>query len=538
MANEKLNIELKLNDKTAAGINSAQKNLQGWGEKIKKNWKGIVVAVYGATRTLSKAFEIAELGAKAQQIEDSFARMAQSVGIDANKMQSAIMKASDEIVNFSNVASNASILMAQGLGIKEVESLMTQARATAKLMGKDIEDVFSQLTGAIAGGYTVSLKRSLALNVDVSKAIEEYANKTGMSKKNVEEFYKAQAIANSILQAGQSHVKAVDLTTKDYAETLKELQSRWLDFKETGGKLIGIIFTLTDKTTNMKNSFESLKEVIYLLGSSAMGSFIIVKSVIDGVSFISEALGSISAKDLIGIDDAIIKLKKNFDSSKKSLVEFQKKIDELRKDSGIIELPEIKVKEPKKQIEEFYGFMNNFSRRIMAMSKDAQAILVNGFSQAIGGIQNLFSDVLYNTITGSFKNIGEAMRSFGRYMLQIVSQIIARMLTLYILQKLVGLARGAASPLGQLASAAFPSMSFGVGTESVPRTGLAMVHRGEKITPAHENNQSQGGGGGAVIIIQAWDAADVYRNRSILQNIVAEGMSQNSVVRRSVRGYA
>jgi len=37
-----------------------------------------------------------------------------------------------------------------------------------------------------------------------------------------------------------------------------------------------------------------------------------------------------------------------------------------------------------------------------------------------------------------------------------------------------------------------------------------------------ENNN--GGGGGEIIIIQSWDVSDVYRNRSILQNIIAEGM--------------
>ena len=47
--------------------------------------------------------------------------------------------------------------------------------------------------------------------------------------------------------------------------------------------------------------------------------------------------------------------------------------------------------------------------------------------------------------------------------------------------------------------------SYDVGTDFVPRTGPAIVHRGERIVPAHENT----GGAGPMTVYLRLDAAAV-----------------------------
>ena len=56
---------------------------------------------------------------------------------------------------------------------------------------------------------------------------------------------------------------------------------------------------------------------------------------------------------------------------------------------------------------------------------------------------------------------------------------------------------------------------FDVGAWDVPRTGLAVIHKGETILPAgapaeaYRSGMAGGGGGGVQIVIQAWDGASV-----------------------------
>ncbi len=117
MTNKELSIILRLRDEATKRLEGVRGNLQRFANAWKQNWLAITAAITASIMALRKAWDLMEMGAKAQQIEQSFSRMAESVGIDAQKMRQAIMEASKETVNFSNVADKVSALMAQGLNM-------------------------------------------------------------------------------------------------------------------------------------------------------------------------------------------------------------------------------------------------------------------------------------------------------------------------------------------------------------------------------------------------------------------------------------
>ena len=140
MTNKELSIILRLRDEATKRLEGVRGNLQRFANAWKQNWIAITAAITASIMALRKAWDLMEMGAKAQQVEESFKRMAESVGINSQEMKKALMEASNETVNFSNVADKVSALMAQGLNMDQVAALMKQARAEARIFGTTTEE--------------------------------------------------------------------------------------------------------------------------------------------------------------------------------------------------------------------------------------------------------------------------------------------------------------------------------------------------------------------------------------------------------------
>lgn len=236
MADTNLNIWLRLKDQVSKGMTDVQSRLTSFAQSFKQHWLAITASVMAAVMALRQAWNMAELGAKAEQIENSFKRMAESVNVDAQRMKQALMDASSATVNFSNVADKASALMAQGLNMDEVAALMQQARVEARLFGKTTEESFQVISSAVTGGLVTTLRRAYGLQLSLEKAVTDYATATGKSTDEVKKSYMAQALANHILAEGKSHLQAVNLEQMTAYERMQKLKAQWLAIQESMGQ--------------------------------------------------------------------------------------------------------------------------------------------------------------------------------------------------------------------------------------------------------------------------------------------------------------
>lgn len=152
------------------------------------------------------------------------------------------------------------------------------------------------------------------------------------------------------------------------------------------------------------------------------------------------------------------------------------------------------------------------------------------------------------SIGSAFGSIGEIVGGAAGTFMNLVGRMIQQAVQLAI--SLAAASVAWTSPLGMVAigSVALAGLlgllsavpSFDVGTLSVPRTGLAMVHRGEAILPAGGPAETyraglarMGGGGGNVTVhvkmdISALDGQSVYRtltgSRDQLARVVREAV--------------
>ena len=221
-----------------AGINKYRSSLEDLAksaEGISSRLKGIfsfTIAGVGLYQIASIGKDLAELGAKAQQTEESYRLMAESVGINAEKMLQAMKSASRGIMDDSDIMQKAAKGLAQGLRSDELIALAQGARYTARLAGEDVKTVYENITDAIANQMPKALRRYGL----VTKEEMSLLNKAIAA--GVEDIKLADiALANLSIQTGRFGSEA-----ETAYESMQRLRAAWNNFKEEAGKgLVAVI---------------------------------------------------------------------------------------------------------------------------------------------------------------------------------------------------------------------------------------------------------------------------------------------------------
>jgi hypothetical protein len=591
MTNKELSIILRLRDEASKRLEGVRGGLQRFANAWKKNWLAITAAITASIMALRKAWDLMELGARAQQIEQSFGRMAESVGINAQKMRQEIMAASKETVNFSNVADKVSALMAQGLSMDQVTALMKQAWVEARIFGTTTEEAFRNISSAVTGSLVTTLRRSYGLQLSLKDATEDYAKATGKTTEEVQKYHMAQALANHILERSKSHLEAVNLEVMTNYEKVQMLQSQWRSFMEQTGQafwhvlgflqgfmnhLVSGIFTAFEYGAGaVKGFIKGITEALNALLS--FGNKFFQKLIVPITKFY-ELLGRLPGSvgetyryaareverfskelenktitfNIEGLTQGLEQAKQAFNlAAKESAQEAIRQYD----------LVFAKVKETGDRTAEI---LKNAARQVEDTAKEAvvQFNAMEEFAkQSARNMQNAFSQFFFKAFTGELRNLKEVFADFGRAVLQMISNILARLLLIKMFTamagpggKIFGVAVGSLFHKGGVIEKNHPRFikaHSGLAPDEVPiiaQTGEGVLSRkGMRALGGSDNlkalNRGEGVEGGGVTInvnqvIQAWDAQDVWRNRKMLSNAIADDIYSNGKIRSVIRSYA
>ena len=590
MTNKELSIILRLRDEASQRLEGVRGNLQRFANSWKQNWLAITAAVTAAIMALNKAWQLMEMGAKAEQIEESFKRMAESVGINSQQMKQALMEASHATVNFSNVADKASALMAQGLNMDTISALMKQARVEARIFGTTTEEAFQNISSAVTGGLVTTLRRSYGLQLSLKEATEEYAKATGKTTEEVQKYHMAQALANHILAQSKSHLEAVNLEIMTNYEKVQMLKSRWNDFMESTGQvlwqvlgflqgfmnqLVTGIFTILEYGAGAIKAF--IQGIMNALNGLLQFATDFFQSLMVPLIKFYELLGKLPGSVGETYRQAAAEVERFSESLEGKTIQFDvdgltRGLEEARQTFNLAaeesareamaqyDLVFAKVKDTGDKTAEI---LKNAAKQVGESAKDAavQFSAMEEFAkQSARNMQNAFSQFFFKAFTGELRTLNEIFVDFGRAILQMISNILARLLLIKMFTamagpggKIFGVAIGSLFHEGGIVGKqhrGFIRAHNGLAPDEVPiiaQTGEGMLsRRGMQALGGSDNLRTLNRGeqverGGITIninqVIQAWDAQDVWRNRKALSDAIADDIYNNGKIRSVIRSY-
>lgn len=591
MTNKELSIILRLRDEATKRLEGVRGSLQRFANSWKQNWLAITAAITASIMALRKAWDLMEMGAKAQQIEESFKRMAESVGINSREMKKALMEASNETVNFSNVADKASALMAQGLNMDQVTALMRQARVEARIFGTTTEEAFQNISSAVTGGLVTTLRRSYGLQLSLKDATEEYAKATGKTTEEVQKYHMAQALANHILERSKSHLEAVNLELMTSYEKVQMLKSKWNDFMESTGQmlwqvlgflqgfanqLVTGVFTILEYGSGAVKAF--IQGIVNALnGLLAFGTDFFQKLMVPLIKFY-ELLGKLPGSVGETYRQAAAEVERFSQSLEDNTIQFNVEgltqgleeakqafnlaAQESAKDAiAQYDLVFAKVKDTGDKTAEI---LKNVAKEVGKGAEEAgkQFNAMEEFAkQSARNMQNAFSDFFFKAFTGELRSVKEVFADFGRAVLQMISNILAKLLLIKMFTAMAG-AGGTifGVPVASLfhqggtiqrRNRAFIRAHSGLAPDEVPiiaqtgegvlsRRGMRAIGGSDNLRSLNNGESIQGEGITINVnqVIQAWDAQDVWRNRKMLSNAIADDIYNNGKIRSVIRSYA
>ena len=551
MSNKQLSIILKLRDEATKRLEGVRGSLQRFANSWKKNWLAITAAITASIMALHKAWELMELGAKAEQQKQAFKNLAASLGMSADKIIEDLRRMSGETMSTSQIMGKASQAMILGIDPTKLAKMMEISRASARVFGKDVGFMFESIAVGV-GRQSKLILDNLGIIVSAGDAYEKYAKTLGKSTKELTEMERKQAFLNATLEAGERILQQIDTSTMTNLEKMQKLKAGWQDLAEKIGQSLWLVLGFIQGFMNqIISGFFTLLEV---------ANTVFQKMLVPLIKFY-EILGKLpghmgetyrqAAESVKKLSNSIEQNKKVFElaatESAKVAMEQYDLVFAKVKDTGD------KTTEVLKQVAKQVGeSAKDTAQQFNAMEEFAK--------QSARNMQDAFAQFFFKAFTGELRNVKEIFADFGRAVLQMIANIIAKLLLIKLFTAMAG-------PGGSIFGVPVGSLFHeggmvgrqqrrvikahqGLAPDEVPivaqtgegvlsRRGMSALGGPESLKALNRGEEVKGGGVTINVnqVVQAWDAQDVWRNRKMLSEAIADDIYNNGKIRSVIRSY-
>ncbi len=616
MTNKELSIILRLKDEATKRLEGLQGTLYRLKNSFKQNWLTITASITGAILLIKKTFEQIQFGAKIEQQSRAFDDLARSYGANSKKILRDMREGSEGALTTMELMNKASKAMTLGLNPEKFKQLMEISRASARAMGEDINYMFDSIVIGI-GRQSKLILDNLGIVVSSNQAYENYATKLNKTVDQLTDAEKKQAFFNEVLERGKDITSRVNTSYRSNAENLQIISASLVEAKNE----ILLFITQSSDLTQVANKFRAIAESLSYFRKGLLISKMEklqekIKNLVAPTNIFTksinnffDAVGSRNKKKLeelqkelantviamkkmdIYVDESVLNLLSRQGRSQVGDVVKQISEDMNREtpkiDKVLIEwekiwktyydnLPQIQLENLKKMrqqyiehgadlanVDRWYADQKEQIMSSMRKTTEKEFVVMEEVAkQSARNMQNAFSQFFFKAFTGELRSIKEVFSDFGRTMLQMISNIMAKI----VLMKMFSAMAGAGGtffgvPVGQLFHQGGIVKKYhrggiikahnGLAPDEVPiiaqtgegvlsRRGMRAIGGSNRLRSLNEGEPEDKGNVSITInqVIQAWDAQDVWRNRKALSNAIAEDIYANGKIRSVIRSFA
>ena len=208
------------------GMKNAGQSMQAAGRSISQAGQSLTTGVTIPLAAAGLAFAKFNDIAASLQVEGQFRRTADNVGLDANRMMTAIRDATGGIIDDTalQAATTRSLALGVGRDMGQISALWQLARLQSRELGGTVDESFQRMTQAIAQGSAETLISS-GFTIRSEQLFADYASTVGITTAEIDQNTRAQLVLNAVLEEGARKLAEADLATLNEAESLQRMQA-------------------------------------------------------------------------------------------------------------------------------------------------------------------------------------------------------------------------------------------------------------------------------------------------------------------------
>lgn len=544
-AGQKLQIFMTLKDQLSGGLRTAESKFQRFKNRIRRGWKGAALAAAAYFIAIRQGFDAMEKGAIAVQQRKAFKDLAASFEFNSDTMLKKLKEASAGTITQTKLMEQASNALVLGIAPEKMQRLMEISRSAARALGKDVDFMFQSIVTGI-GRQSKLVLDNLGIVFRAEDAYKKYAKSLNKAAKDLTETEKKQAFTNATLEAGVDIMRMVNTNMVTEYERLQILKAQWQTFGEVVGRVLLKAFGI------LQGFIHQLISGIFQISKDFTTSFSSISKILEKYYAMLSRLPGEWGRSYGRAESAV----RSFTESLQQQADEFKTSSEKSASSAVEQYDLVLTK-----VGEVNASLGNMMRNIGQASESGNQKFKSSFdakveiaTQAVRNIQNAFADFFYQGLTGQLESAKDVFSSFAGSILQMLSQVLAKILLIKALSALAG-------PGGSI---------FGVGLDSIFHTGgvvrrahSGMLARGEVPIIAQSGegiisrrgmeaigaqnfskiNQGQStGGGDTYITINAVDTQSfrdaLARNGKSIISIVGDNIGNNGALRKTIRSLA
>jgi hypothetical protein len=234
---------------------------------VKAAFMGIVGPAAIATTAIAAvkgSFDLAQVGAQVQAVEQSFRSLSASYGQNADQLLAKLHEVSRGTVSDSQLMqqANTGLLLTSGKIASELPHLLEIARASARATGQDVGFMFQSLVLGISRG-SAKIIDNTGVTIDGEAAFKKYAESIGKTADQLTKDEQQQATLNAVIAAGNDIIAKSGDSAGSNAEAFQRAGASWQNAKEGLGSLLSYGFV------PILNSFSDMVEGFQRVGDAA-----------------------------------------------------------------------------------------------------------------------------------------------------------------------------------------------------------------------------------------------------------------------------